>query len=100
MADKKPVQPTMCLMNTIITWDVYCVAYKEESAIAAVQNAILNGSIAASHLKALELRVSPVRPDWRDQRVLVAEDIGEVDFLKIKGKTTQEVYDLLTKRHG
>lgn len=98
-------KPTIRLLNVIVAFDVYCVAGSEATsdanAINAVMELIRSGEINASHFKALELRASPVRPQWTDQHPIVACCVSDADFEKLKGKTTQEVYDLLTKHlHG
>lgn len=100
MADKQPATSTLRMFNVIITFDTYCIGYQEESAIVAVIDGIKAGEISATHFKALELKVSPVRPTCRDEAPLVADDVSDEDFAKLRGKTTQEVYDLLTKKHG
>lgn len=95
MADQP--KPTMRLMNVIVIYDVYCVAEQEGPAIDAVRSLVLSGEIKPNHYKALALGTSPVRPDWRAERPIVADDISDVDFERLKGKTTQEVYDLLMR---
>jgi hypothetical protein len=96
-----PAEPTIKLLNTIVMWDVYCVAGAgpdaEANACAALLDLISRGEINTSCQKALEIRVSPVRPQWRDQRPIVAADVSDEDFARIKGMTTQQVYDLLLR---
>lgn len=87
----------MKLYNTIIAFDVYVVAESEESARAAAMVHIREG-LNASHSVALEIKASPVRAGWQMERPLVGEDVSDADFERIKGKTTQQVHDLLNKK--
>lgn len=87
----------MKLFNVIITWDVYCLANSEEAAIASILELIHANDLNASHRKALELRASPVRPQWQDEPAVVAGDISDEEFEQVRGKTTQQAYELLTK---
>lgn len=97
----EPPKPTMQLMNVIIAFDTYCVTgvgeRAESNAIEAVIDLIRSGEIGPSHFKALTLRASPVRPQCQEQRPAVSADVSDADFEILKGKTTQEVYDLLNK---
>ena len=85
----------MKIFNVIITWDIPCFAETESAAIEAILDLIKSGELSATHSKALELKASPLKPQWRDERPIVANDVSDEDFAKLQGKTTQEGYDLL-----
>jgi hypothetical protein len=86
------------MMNVIVVYDVYCVAVEGESAELAVLEAIKSGEISASQHKALPMVASPVRPAWRDERPLVADDVPDAIYEQLRGKTTQQAYEFLTKK--
>lgn len=87
----------MKLFNTIITLDAYCVANTGDSALEAILEMLKSGELSPSYRAALEIKASPVRPQWRDERAIVAADVDDADFALIRGKTTQQVYEFLTK---
>lgn len=93
MSDNSPK-----MFNVIVTWDVYAVANEGQSAEAAVLELIKSGEISATHRKALPMKVSPVREAWRDERPIVGDDVSDADFARLRGKTTQQAYELLTKK--
>lgn len=86
------------MMNVILVYDAYCVAVEGESAEAAVLDLIQSGELKPSQHKALPLVASPVQPAWRDERPIVADDVPDAVFEQLKGKTTQQAYELLTKK--
>lgn len=86
----------MKLYNTIIIWDVYCVAESEETARAAVRQHIREEGLRASEEVGLEVRKpTEVRAAWEAERPIVASDISDTDFDTLKGKTTSQVFSML-----
>lgn len=98
----------MKLFNTIIVWDVYCVAETEDAARAAVLNAIRTPSAAddgtvtfeiPSEETALECREERhVRDAWVQAKPFVADDVSDADFERVKGKTTLETLQMLHQK--
>jgi hypothetical protein len=92
-------KPALKLHNTIVTWDVYCFSYGHEPALIAVMELIRAGELNATHMKALEQHVAPISPKFRDERPIVAADVSDEDFETLKGLTTQQAYELISKRY-
>lgn len=88
----------MKLYNTIIAFDCYVFAESEGAAIDALNEMIKSGEVGGTHRKALELRASPVRKEWQDERPLVAADVSDADFERLRGKTIQQAHEMLTTR--
>lgn len=85
------------LYNTIAIYDVYVVAESDEEAQAALQ--AWRATNAPSETVVVEVRREvSIREAWCVQKPLVANDVSDEDFEKIKGKTTAEIYrELYTK---
>lgn len=92
----------MKLYNTIIVYDVYAVAENEEDARAAVLANIRQAppdSLRATEENALEVReLRSIRSTWLDQKPCVGEGVSDEDFQKLKGKTTQDIFEMLHVR--
>jgi hypothetical protein len=85
----------MKLFNSIVVFDVYCVAEDELTALEAVQMHITNG-LPASEGVSREVREDKhVRESWREQTPLVANDVSDEDFEQLRGKTVLAVYKML-----
>lgn len=89
----------MKLYNTIVVFDVYSVAENEEDARAAVLANIrqpIPEGLRATEENALEVReLRSIRSTWLDQKPCVGEGVSDEDFQKLKGKTTQEIFEML-----
>lgn len=89
----------MKIFNIVKTWDVYCTAESEAEALKAVGIHIRQEGLRASEEIAIEtLDERNVRAAWRDEKPLVADDVSDADFERVKGKTTIEVFNMLHKR--
>lgn len=90
----------MKLHNVIIVWDVYAVTDNgdPEEARAAVMEIIRRGELEPSESIAPEVGVSGVREAWKSQGPIVAASVSDADFAKLKGKTSQDVYEMLTTK--
>jgi len=84
----------MKLYHAIELFDVYVVAETSESAREALlQWAVEN---QPNELVATEIKQSNrIRPEWKDKTPLVASDVTDADFAKLKGKTVSAVADML-----
>lgn len=95
----------MKLYNTIVVYDVYCVANSPEEARAAVHRAI-HGSpdvepFPPSEQVAMETTAKRnVRSAWEQQGPFVADDVSDDDFECVKGKKTLEVFEMLYTKQG
>jgi hypothetical protein len=86
----------MKLYNTVVVWDCYTVAENAEAARTAAYQMIQTGELPPSESVAPEVkREGEVRDAWRNQNPIVAADVSEADFAKVKGKTTLDVYNML-----
>jgi hypothetical protein len=98
MSDE-PKPPQM--QNVILTYDVYVVAAEGDAAIRAALDLVTAqppDRILPSYSTARPMRVSPVRPQWQDERPIVADDVPDDVFEQLRGKTTQQAYEFLTKK--
>jgi hypothetical protein len=90
------------LYNVIITVDTYVVAGDDDAAIENAQQAVLDmvraSEIGPTYCAALPVANTPVQRRCQAERPIVASDVSDVDFAKLKGKTTQDVHDFLTKK--
>lgn len=90
----------MKLYNVIVVWDVYATAESPDEARKAVM-AFITHEVPAERLTpsestALEAREERnIRQAWRDEKPLVGNDVSDVDFGKLKGKTTLDVFKML-----
>lgn len=87
----------MKLHNVIVAYDVYVLAESPEAARQAVNEFIKADELAPNHVAAHPVVHAPIRPQWRDEKPLVASDVSDADFARVKGKTTQQVHDMLFK---
>ncbi len=88
----------MKLYNTIVVFDVYAVAESEEDARAAVMANIRQNAdpLRATEENALEVREArSIRSTWLDQKPCVGGEVSDEDFEKLKGKNTQEIFEML-----
>lgn len=87
----------MKIFNTVIVYDIYVAAESGEAARTTALAWIRGAEpLAPSDQVALEAREERnVRQAWRDEKPLVADDISDADFAKLKGKTTIEAYKLI-----
>jgi len=92
----------MKLYNVIVTIDTYVVAGDDDAAINHAQQAVLDmmraSELGPTYCAALPVANTPVQKRCQTERPIVASDIGDADFAKLKGKTTQDVHDFLTKK--
>lgn len=92
----------MKLYNVIVTVDVYVVAGDDESAIKNAQDAVMEllraDEIRPTYIAALPVANTPVQRRCQMDRPIVASDIGDDEFEQLKGKTVQDVHDMLTKK--
>ena len=89
------------LFNTIIIWDVYCVARSPEEARETAKRWITQEDLKASEEVALSVtREAEVREVWRNEKPLVGNNITDDEFeQRVKGKTTIQIFeDLYTKK--
>ncbi len=89
----------MRLYNTIVVFDVYCIANTQEAAVAAAKAWIKDG-LEPTESVALESREEKnVRQSWRDQKPLVGTDVSDKEFEEqIKGHTTIEIFTHLYQK--
>jgi hypothetical protein len=85
------------LFNTIVVWDVYVLAENEYDARAGALANIVDG-LKPSEQVARDVGNRPVRAAWEREPPLVGPAVSDADFAKIKGKTTQDVWDALNKK--
>lgn len=88
----------MRLYNTIMVFDVYCVAESPEEARATILEAIRDGEqpLDPSEQNALPVsREREVRDAWREEKPFVGATVSDEDFERCKGKTTFEVFKML-----
>lgn len=88
----------MKAFNTIVVFDVVCIAESEEAAQAAVLALIRDQAepLAASESTALEARKpTEIRKQWVNERPIVGADVSDEDFETLKGKTVMEVHAML-----
>ena len=89
----------MKLFNVVKAWDVYVAAESEEEALKALAAHIRTEGLRVSEETAIEVREERnVRAAWRDEKPLVADDVSDADFDRLKGKTTIELFEILHKR--
>lgn len=88
----------MKMMNTVVIFDVYCIANTPETATATVLDMIKHGELEPTTQKALEMHLAPIAPRCRNDRAIVADDVSDEDFEKLRGKTVQQAYDFLEKK--
>ncbi len=89
----------MKMWNVIKVWDVYCLAESQEEAEKAAEVHIRQENLEVSQSNAIETREERnVRQAWRDKKPLVADDVGDADFDRVKGHTTIEVFNMLHVR--
>lgn len=92
----------MKLYNVIITYDGYVVAGDDESAIKSAREAMIEliqaNEYHPAYSAALPVANTPVQPRCQLERPIVAADVSDADFAKVKGKTNQQVWELLTKK--
>lgn len=91
----------MRLHNVVIVFDVYCLSESPETARAAVIDAFTNPDKDGNVLPPSEqvaiqvVHTRSVREAWRNQNPIVAGDVADADYERIKGKTTLEAFDLV-----
>lgn len=91
----------MKLFNVVKSWDVWVCAESPEEARAAVDSFIRSPEdpLAVSEEVAIETRNErDIRDAWKTERPLVAADVSDADFERVKGKTTLQVFEMLHKR--
>jgi len=84
------------LFNVIVVYDCYVVAESDDAARAALLLHIREEKLPTSEtnvLPATEPR--HIRTAWQDERPLVASDVSDEDFERVKGKTTEAVRAML-----
>lgn len=89
------------LHNVVIVYDVYCVAESPEEARQAVKDLINaenpDDRLAISDENALPVtHTRSIRDSWKDQSPVVAADVSDADFDRIKGKKTLEIFETLS----
>jgi hypothetical protein len=90
----------MKLHNVIVVFDVYAVSSDgEDSATKArecVLAAIASGELAPSDQNAIQvLNERNIREAWKAERPFVGADVSDADFEQLKGKTTEDVFNML-----
>jgi hypothetical protein len=86
------------LFNTVIVFDVYCVA---ESADKAREMALIHVREGLPPSEQVGLEVTSdrsIREAWREEKPLVGSDVSDGDFAKLKGKTTIQTFEMLHKK--
>ncbi len=88
--------------NVILVFDTYVVAESPEAARQAVKDLIADPD-PESRLMPDDENARPVlhersiRDTWKEQSPLVAADVSDEDFARIKGKKTLAIFNLLTE---
>lgn len=88
------------LHNVVLVYDVYVVAESAEAARQAAKDLVVaenpEDRLAPNDENALPVNhVRTIRDSWRTQAPLVAADVSDDDFEKIKGKKTLEIFEIL-----
>jgi hypothetical protein len=85
------------LFNAIAIYDIYIVAESGEAARKALVLAIKDDpDFKPSEVVANEsVREGSIREGWREERPLVAADVSDGDFEKVRGRTTSEIFQRL-----
>jgi hypothetical protein len=91
----------MKIFNTVIVYDVYCVAespeHAREAALANIRDAA--DPLPPSEQVALEVRAErEIRAAWAESGPLVGADVSDGDFAKLKGKKMMEIFAMLHKK--
>lgn len=90
------------LHNVVIVFDVYCVAESPEAARQAVKDLILSDDpaerVSPSDENALPVvHQRSIRDTWKDEAPIVAADVSDADFERIKGKKTLAIFEMLSE---
>lgn len=88
----------MKMFNVILVLDTYVIGDDPMVACATALDMLKRGELNVTHQKALEIHIAPIQPRCRDDRAIVADDVSDEDFAKIRGKTMQAAYDFLEKK--
>lgn len=88
----------MKMMNVILVLDTYVVGNDPDVACATILDMLKRGELSLTHQNALEIHVAPIQARCRDDRAIVADDVSDEDFAKIRGKTMQTAYGFLEKK--
>lgn len=89
------------LHNVVIVFDCYCVAESPAEAREAVKQMIYaenqEDRLAISDENALPVvHTRSIRDSWKDQAPVVAADVSDADFDRIKGKKTLDIFEVLS----
>lgn len=90
------------LHNVVIVYDVYCVAESPAEAREAVKQLIVSSDpeerLAISDENALPVvHARSIRDSWKEQSPVVAADVSDADFERIKGKKTLAIFETLSE---
>ncbi len=89
----------MKLYNVVKSWDIYVVAESPEAAREIADTFIRQENLEVSDEVAIETKHErDVRDAWKEQNPLVANDISDADYERVKGKTTLQTFEMLHKR--
>jgi hypothetical protein len=87
------------LFNTIAIYDIYVVAETGEEArktlLAWIPEATPSEAVAVE-----TSRETAIRNAWREQKPLVAQDVSDANFKKLKGKNTIEIFEHIYTKRG
>lgn len=84
------------LHNTFVVYDVYVLAESPEAARAAALELITAGELPPSEQNALPVtKEAQIRTAWRAESPIVAADVSDADFARVKGKTVLDTYNML-----
>lgn len=91
----------MRLFNVVVVLDGYCLAETPEAARAAAIEALTipdgEGNLLpfSEQTALVVVNTRSIREAWKTKKPIVAGDVGDADYERIKGKTTLEAYDLV-----
>ncbi len=90
------------LYNVVIIYDVIVVANEGTSAREAVLQWIRDADepLDPNHIASLQVVHAPLKPTQQAIKPIVAADVSDQDFATVKGKTNQQVHDMLFKKEG
>jgi hypothetical protein len=87
------------LFNVVKVWDVWVVSESPEEARGIVDTFIRQENLPISEETAIETKNErDIRDAWRGEKPLVANDVSDADFERVKGKTTLQTFEMLHKR--
>ncbi len=105
-ATKKIEQPVrkadrvdLRLYNTIIIYDVYCIARTADEARQAILQSIQGDVRMFTEATSRELTsINSIRASWAEQSPFVAADVSDEEFENLKGITTSAAFERLYQR--